>query len=75
MKRQLAPLALNPTFVRQPVQGREERPRTHHKHAARHLLNAIRNAHAVKGFQLERPQNQEVECSLKEIRRFTHDVD
>jgi hypothetical protein len=44
---QLVPLALNPAFFREPVQGRKQRSRTNHKSAVRDLLDTICDADAM----------------------------
>src|SRR5262249_52357800 len=71
---QFAPLASDPPALFQSMQRRKQRPGTDYENTLRHLLDPVRQPHAVQRAELERPENQEVQRSLEKFSGFRHAV-
>jgi hypothetical protein len=60
----LTPLGVEPAGALEPLQRREERPRVHLEHPARHLLDPPRDAEAVHRLEADRLEDEHVERAL-----------
>ena len=50
----------------------KKRPGANHEHAPGNLFDPVGDADAVQGAQLERPQNEKIERSLKKVGLLGH---
>ncbi len=65
------PLRFDPSLLLQLMQGWVESALAHLKHLTRYLVNALGDSPSVHGFEGNRFQDQQVECALHEVGRFT----
>src|SRR5579863_5966766 len=69
---QFSPLSVDPAAFRQPMESREERAGPYNEYTAGYLFDPVGNSDTVQRPQLERSENQKVECTLQKFSGLCH---
>jgi hypothetical protein len=58
-------LANDPAFLFEAMKGGEKRPWLDLKRSARQLVNAVRDRDTMHGLEIERSENQQIQCPFE----------